>query len=168
MGYLGSWFLQNIMLYPSTAIFFIMMTSTAVFCLFIVCFVDELQEMLRQLNTDLLFAKHRKLTAQEKIEMNKNLTDIIRFYGKARELSFHRWLYICSQSLMFLCSFRFTRLFSRTHNVTIFSYIVFSVTTFCNILFLFDKVNCSHIDFICEECFQIEIGHSSTVCLQRI
>lgn len=90
-GYAGLICMQWILSFQSFIPFTLIIFTTVALCLFTTCFVEDLEEILRQLDQDLLFANRGKLTVRQKMDIEKNLFDIIGFFGEVREL---RFLYI--------------------------------------------------------------------------
>lgn len=87
MGYLRYVIFQSIGTVVIHDVFFVIMGITIGGCIFLSYLPDDLEHSVRKLDNQLNAVQYRKLSARERIEMTKQLTHIIRFYGKARELS---------------------------------------------------------------------------------
>ena len=54
------------------------------FCIFVTAFVADIEESLRQLNSDVIAAHgNKKITKREKVKMKKKLFDIIKFHSES-------------------------------------------------------------------------------------
>lgn len=83
------------------------------FCVFVTAFVSDIEESLRQLNSDVIAAHEMKnLTKREQLKMKEKLFDIIAFHSE---------------------SIRLTKRFSRTNQKLIMAYFLYATMCACSL-----------------------------------
>lgn len=65
----------------------LMVAVTICGSIFLTYLPDDLQNSLRQFNDDLVAMQSTKLNARQQIDLTKQLTDMIHFYGEAGDQS---------------------------------------------------------------------------------
>lgn len=86
-GFLASAFTESLSASLTAELFFDTLALTAGFCLYASEFVNDLEEMVRDLNENLITDGDGKLIAAVSMETKKKLIEIIRFHSEIVELS---------------------------------------------------------------------------------
>lgn len=119
-----------------------MISLSVACCCYIMNFVSDLEQALRELNKIMTNLENRKPVAGESNQIVQTLTEILGFHMDARQLSarhLNDWFWIF-KSLQH--SSRFAIRFSETGRPVIFIYFLFSLVCFCNVLLGINKVTC--------------------------